>query len=175
VILNQKTNSILSKISTAFESGLGQSGPLLMAPSPLGLLAKSDPMRATPNLEWHIQPLFANKLGNPLHRFAAITALVCNLRPDRRGYIHVQSLDPAQQPKLVLNDLSTQSDLSIAGQGIRMTRKIMAAPTMMKDQPTKIMPGPQTMSATKIYYKRREICHQSSSISVAPVKWAPMI
>ena len=58
-----------------------RSGPLSMAPSQLGIFAKSDPAVATADLEYHVQPLNTDKLGESLHRYPAVTVSVCNLRP----------------------------------------------------------------------------------------------
>src|SRR6185436_20819445 len=50
-----------------------RSGPMTMPPSTLGAFAKSDPALASPDLEWHVQPLSLAKFGEPLHPFGAIT------------------------------------------------------------------------------------------------------
>ena len=60
-------------------------GPLTMAPSQLGIFARSSPDYATANLEFHFQPLSLDKWGEGLHPFGAFTASVCNLRPSSRG------------------------------------------------------------------------------------------
>ncbi len=62
-----------------------RSGPLTMPPSTLGAFARSEPGLATPDMEWHVQPLSLPKFGEALHPFAAITPSVCNLRPTSRG------------------------------------------------------------------------------------------
>ncbi|MDC6684608.1 GMC family oxidoreductase N-terminal domain-containing protein, partial [Leclercia adecarboxylata] len=64
-----------------------RSGPMTMPPSTLGAFAKSDPSLASPDLEWHVQPLSLPKFGDPLHSFGAITPSVCNLRPTSRGHV----------------------------------------------------------------------------------------
>ena len=147
VTLNQKANSIFGKIAMAVEYALFRSGPLSMAPSQLGVFAKSDPMRESANLEWHIQPLSADKLGDPLHPFPAITASVCNLRPESRGHVHVQSRDPAEQPKLTMNYLSAEQDRLVAAQSIQLTRKIMTADAVAPYAPAEMLPGAQYISA----------------------------
>ena len=74
-----------------------------MAPSQLGGFAKSDPSLETPNLQYHVQPLILDRFGEPLHPFPAITASVCNLRPESRGSVHAagaafrrRAVDPAE-------------------------------------------------------------------------------
>jgi choline dehydrogenase len=83
--LNQSANSLWGKAMMGLEYALFRSGPLSMAPSQLGGFFRSSPEVATPDLEFHVQPLSLDKFGDPLHRFPAFTASVCNLRPTSRG------------------------------------------------------------------------------------------
>lgn len=85
VTLNERSNSLLGKLAMGIEYALFRSGPMSMSPSQLGCFAKSDPAQETPNLEFHVQPLSTEKLGDPLHPFPGFTASVCNLRPESRG------------------------------------------------------------------------------------------
>ena len=52
-----------------------------MAPSQLGMFIRSSERFATPNLEYHVQPLSLEAFGKALDPFPAFTASVCNLRP----------------------------------------------------------------------------------------------
>ena len=47
--------------------------------------------RRWPNLEYHVQPLSLDAFGEPLHRFPAFTASVCNLNPTSRGRVRIRS------------------------------------------------------------------------------------
>ncbi|MBO6837214.1 MAG: GMC family oxidoreductase N-terminal domain-containing protein, partial [Alphaproteobacteria bacterium] len=76
--LNELTHSPIRKAAMGLEYALFRSGPLSMAPSQLGCFAKSDPDRETPNLQYHVQPLSTEKLGEALHPFPGFTASVCN-------------------------------------------------------------------------------------------------
>jgi len=139
--LNQKANSILGKIAMGLEYALFRSGPLSMSPSQLGLFAKSDPSKATPDLQYHIQPLSTDKLGDPLHPFPAITMSVCNLRPESRGTIHIKSSDAGEHPAIAPNYLSAPADGDTAAKSIRLTRRIMAAQAIASLEPEEIVPG----------------------------------
>ncbi|WP_396902609.1 GMC family oxidoreductase [Mycolicibacterium sp.] len=123
-----------------------RSGPMTMPPSTLGAFAKSDPALASPDLEWHVQPLSLPKFGDPLHAFGAITPSVCNLRPSSRGHVRMASADPLANPKISCNYLSTEDDRRIAVKGLRMTRQIMAAPALAPFGPQELLPGPQLVS-----------------------------
>lgn len=97
--LNQQANSLWGKLMIGLEYAFLRRGPLTMAPSQLGLFARSDASMPTPDLEYHVQPLSLDKFGDPLHRFPAFTASVCDLRPQSRGHIAIRDRDPASAPK----------------------------------------------------------------------------
>jgi choline dehydrogenase len=142
VTLNKLYNSLWGKIRMGLEYALLRKGPMTMPPSQLGAFAMSDPGQATPNMEWHVQPLSLDKFGDPLHRFNAITPSVCNLRPGSRGYIRINSPCPEQPPRIRLNYLSTEKDRRVAVAGLRFTRRIMAADALAKYEPEELKPGP---------------------------------
>jgi len=148
--LNEQANSLFGKMKMGLEYMLKQSGPLSMAPSQLGIFTKSDPSLETPDLEYHVQPLSTDKLGDPLHPYPAVTVSVCNLRPDSRGTCHLQSTDPAQQPSLVMNYLSAANDQRIAAQSIRHTRRLMSTAAIAKFEPEEMLPGPQVQNEPDI-------------------------
>jgi choline dehydrogenase-like flavoprotein len=89
--LNEQANSLFGKAAIALEYLFNQSGPMSMAPSQLGMFTKSSPAYDMPNLQYHVQPLSLEKFGDSVHPFPAFTASVCNLRPDSRGSIHLDT------------------------------------------------------------------------------------
>ncbi len=141
VTLNQRANSLVGRVGMGLEYFLFRRGPLTMAPSQLGGFAKSDPSRATPNLEYHIQPLSCDRLGGPLHPFPAFTASVCNLRPESRGSVHIKSADPREAPAIRPNYLSDPADRQVAADAVRLTRRICAAPALARFEPEEYKPG----------------------------------
>jgi choline dehydrogenase len=116
-------------------------GPLSMAPSQLGAFTRSDAARETPDLQYHVQPLSLDKFGDPLHVFPAITASVCNLRPESRGSIHIRSGDFRDAPLICPGYLSAPGDRQVAAQAIRLTRRICQAPALARFKPAEYKPG----------------------------------
>jgi choline dehydrogenase len=139
--MNALANSALSRMMMGAQYFLLRSGPLTMPPSQLGAFAKSDPAQPTANIEWHVQPLSLDKFGDPLHRFPAITPSVCNLRPTSRGWVRITSPDPEAHPEIKLNYLSTEEDRRVAADGMRFTRRIMAAKALSRYNPVEFRPG----------------------------------
>jgi len=144
--LNEQANSLFGKMKMGLQYLVSQSGPLSMAPSQMGIFAKSNPSLETPDLEYHVQPLSTDKLGDPLHPYPAVTVSVCNLRPESRGHCHIQGLDAEQQPKLTMNYLSAAADRRLAAESIRHTRALMNTKAVAEFEPEEILPGPSVQS-----------------------------
>ncbi|WP_170372730.1 GMC family oxidoreductase [Ruegeria arenilitoris] len=141
--LNTMANSLWGKARIAAQYALTRSGPMAMAPSQFGMFTKSDPMLATPDLEYHVQPLSTDRLGDPLHPFPAITVSVCNLRPESRGHCHITTPDPKAQPEIRLNYLSAERDRQVAVKSVQQARQVMAARALAPYHPQEVLPGPE--------------------------------
>jgi choline dehydrogenase len=146
VTLNQQAGNLLGRIGMGLEYFLFRRGPLTMAPSQFGAFAKSDPGRDTPNLQYHVQPLSLDKFGEPLHRFPAFTASVCNLRPESRGRVSIKSPDPRDHPMIAPNYLSHPADRQVAVSAIRLTRRICGAKALARFEPEEYLPGAHIQS-----------------------------
>ncbi len=144
--LNDRAGSLWGRIGIAAEYALRRSGPMAMAPSQLGIFTRSGPDYATPNIEYHVQPLSLEAFGEPLHPFPAITVSVCNLRPESRGSVHITGPDPAAAPAIRPNYLSTPADRQVAADSIRHARRLMATRALARFEPQEIKPGPQVAS-----------------------------
>jgi len=140
--LNTSAASWFGKMKIGMEYALFRSGPMSMAPSQLGAFARSSLDEATPNLQYHVQPLSLEKFGDPLHGFPAFTASVCNLRPSSRGHVRIASNDSYAAPKITPNYLSTDADRRTAALALALTRRIVAAPALARYRPEEFKPGP---------------------------------
>jgi choline dehydrogenase len=148
------------KLTIGMQYVLMQSGPMSMSPSQLGAFAKSDPDDASitrPDIEYHVQPLSLDRFGEPLHRFNAFTASACHLRPTSRGTIHIDSRDPRQPPLIAPNYLSTEHDRRVAANALRLTRRIVAAPTLARYAPKEILPGSQFQTEEELVKAAGEV------------------
>ncbi|MDE0706116.1 MAG: GMC family oxidoreductase N-terminal domain-containing protein [Rhodospirillaceae bacterium] len=148
--LNQMANSLWGKMAMGLQYALFRRGPLTMAPSQLGVFAKSDPSRATANLQYHVQPLSLDRFGEPLHRFPGLTASVCNLRPESRGSVTLKSPDPKEPPAIAPDYLSTPADRQVAADAIRLTRRIVGALAMQPYEPEEMLPGAALQSEEEL-------------------------
>jgi choline dehydrogenase-like flavoprotein len=144
--LNTEYANLLKRALMGIEYVARGRGPLTMAPSQVGLFARSSPRYATANLEFHFQPLSLDKWGDGLHPFGAFTSSVCNLRPTSRGSVHAASPDPAAPPRIAPNYLATDEDREVACEALRLARRIAAQPALAKFRPEEFRPGPHLTS-----------------------------
>lgn len=140
--LNTMANSIWGKAKMALEYAWSRRGPMSMAPSQLGVFARSNPKRPRANVQYHVQPLSLDRFGEPLHTFPAITASVCNLQPTSRGQVTLASADPGHAPLIDCRYLSTAEDRQVAVESIHLTRRIMSQQALAKFKPEEYRPGP---------------------------------
>ena len=168
--LNDLARGPLGKARIALQYALTRSGPMSMAPSQFGMFTRSGPERATPDLEYHVQPLSTDKLGDPLHPFAAITVSVCNLRPTSVGHVHAVTPDPEKQPEIRLNYLSTAEDRRVAVAAIRQARQIMTARALQRYAPRNGCRG-RDSSRMPTWPARPAISPPRSSTRSAPARW----
>jgi choline dehydrogenase len=138
--LNTMAGSLHGKALIGLEYLLRRSGPMSMAPSQLGAFTRSDPDRAHPDLQYHVQPLSLDAFGEPLHAANAFTASVCNLNPTSRGRVRIRSARP-EAPRIAPDYLSTEADAHVAAQSLRVTRRIVAQPALAPYRPREIKPG----------------------------------
>ncbi|TCL71150.1 GMC family oxidoreductase N-terminal domain-containing protein [Rhizobium sp. BK251] len=148
--LNEKATKLLGKAAIGLEYLVRRSGPMAMAPSQLGIFTRSGPDKETPDLQYHVQPVSLDKFGDPVHAFPAITASVCNLRPESRGSVHIGSPDFAAQPVISPKYLSTANDREIAVRSIRLTRRIVAQPSFTRFRPEEYKPGPSYQTEAEL-------------------------
>jgi len=139
--LNQRAGTLLGRIGIGLEYILSRKGPMSMAPSQLGIFAKSSPEVKTADLEFHVQPLSLDNFGDPLHPFPAFTTSIVPLRPQSRGSSHIASANPLVHPVIDPNYLSTESDKLVAVNAIRLARHIAEQSIMDKYGPSEINPG----------------------------------
>ena len=140
--LNEKANSLWGKAMIGLEYVAKRSGPMSMAPSQLGIFTRSGPEKATADLEYHVQPVSLDRFGEPVHSFPAMTASVCNLRPESRGHIRLKTPDFRDAPAIQPRYLSTAADREVAARSIRLTRRIASQPAFAKFAPVEYKPGP---------------------------------
>ena len=114
--------------------------------SQVTISTKSDPSVERPDIQFHMQPLSADKPGDGAHKFSAFTSSVCQLRPHSRGYLEIRSSDPLEHPAIHPNYLSDECDHQVAIDSIKVARRIAEAPALAPHIIDEYVPGRQYQS-----------------------------
>ena len=110
--------------------------------SDIGVFFKTNDAVKTPNAQIHFAPGAGkyNKNGS-MKPSSGITASVCNLRPQSRGYIQLDSSNPNDPPKIFANYLSERADMETMIEGVRKTREIFNTSVMQNLGAKEMQPG----------------------------------
>jgi choline dehydrogenase-like flavoprotein len=84
--------------------------------------------------------------GSPPHAFSAFTFSVCQLRPQSRGFVRIQSADALQPPAMQPNYLATANDRRTLVAGIRLARRIATTRALAPYIKGEFRPGPTAQS-----------------------------
>lgn len=144
--LNDELNTWWKKALIGLQYMLFRTGPLTLSASQVYAFTNTSLDGSRPNIQFHMQPLSADKPGDGVHPFSAFTMSICNLRPESRGEVKINSSDPTQLPKIIPNYLSTNSDKKIAIDSIKVARKIADADSLKKYILEEYVPGPSFKS-----------------------------
>jgi choline dehydrogenase-like flavoprotein len=155
--LNELYASLWRRPLMAAEYALFRRGPMTMAPSQMGAFAYSSPDQATPNLQFHVQPLSLDAFGGALHREPAMTISVCNLRPTSRGRVHATAPDADAKPSIQPHYLSTPEDETVAVQSLKLVRRIAAAPALQRYGASEFRPGVEKTADEDLLQAARDI------------------
>ncbi len=141
--LNDEVNNLLKQAWVGMQYAVNRTGPLTLAASQVAIFTKSDPSVDRPDIQFHMQPLSADKPGDGAHKFSAFTSSVCQLRPHSRGHLEIRSKDPLEYPAIHPNYLSDTRDHTVAIGGIKVARRIAQAPALAPHILSEFVPGPQ--------------------------------
>ena len=144
--LNDEVNNPFRKILIGLQYMFNRSGPMTLAASQVSIFTRSNPDVARPDIQFHMQPLSADKPGDGPHKFSAFTSSVCQLRPESRGHIKIKSPDALVYPEIQPNYLSTELDRNTAVNGVKVARKIASAPALKPYIIDEFVPGTQYQS-----------------------------
>ena len=150
ITLNDILNNPVRRIAAGARYAAFRTGPLTIAAGTSGAFFKTNPRLASPDVQIHFLPFSTDKMGEKLHSFSGFSASVCQLRPESRGSLRIKSGDPAVPPAIRINYLATETDRTAFVEGIKVLRKILAAPALKPFVVDEVEPGPKIASDEEI-------------------------
>lgn len=120
---------------------VGRQGPLGSNLFESTAFVRSAPEEARPDLQIAFQPARRNRNSFPLPLGHGFAMSCVNLYPKSQGRISLASADPTAAPLLDPNLLGDPSDLQPLLRGLRLARRLAAAPAFAPLQATEVAPG----------------------------------
>ncbi|HEY5722947.1 MAG TPA: GMC family oxidoreductase N-terminal domain-containing protein [Allosphingosinicella sp.] len=134
-------------IGETFKYLFAKKGLLTLSAAHIAVFCKSRPDLAGPDIQFHILPatMDPDKLANAqtmeLEKEPGLTIAPCQLRPESRGTIRIQSPDPLAYPAIVPNYLSDRLDQEVIVAGLRWGRAIAAQKPLADYIAHELLPG----------------------------------
>lgn len=170
--LNDEINNPIRRTMMGIEYILKRTGPMSMGASQVCIFTKTQPDLETPDIQFHFQPLSADKPGIKMHPFSGITSSICQLRPESRGRIAITSADPDVYPSIQPNYLSAEKDRRTVIDSIKVSRRIFDTSPLKDFVVKERLPGPDVTTDEEILEAARNIAqtiyHPTSTCRMGP-------
>ena len=172
ISLNNYVNSLTGKVRIGLDYMFRRRGPMTLAASQVCIFCRTQPELDIPDLQFHMQPLSADKPGDGLHKYSAFTSSTCQLRPESRGEIKLKSTDPLAPPAILPNYLSAPVDRQVAVEGMKLSRRIMESEAMGALIEEELLPGEACQTDEELLDAARKIgttiYHPTSTCKMGP-------
>jgi choline dehydrogenase len=159
ITTNDQLNSWWGKVKIGLQWLLFRTGPLAVGINQGGCFMQVLPQAADhsetsqgarPDIQFHVATLSADMAGGAVHPYSGFTLSVCQLRPESRGHIRIQSDDPFQAPQIVANYLSEELDRRTAVAAVKAARSIANSEPFRGYVAREVKPGPDTVSDAQL-------------------------
>ncbi|MGJ4942266.1 GMC family oxidoreductase [Bradyrhizobium sp. HKCCYLS1011] len=170
ITLNDIVHHPVRRVLAGARYAAFRTGPLTIAAGTAGAFFKTDPRLASPDIQIHFIPFSTDKMGEALHTYSGFTASVCQLRPESRGSLQIRSADPAAAPEIRINYLASETDRRANIDGLRILRKILAAPALRAYVTDEAYPGSKVVADEEIL----AYCRQTGSTIYHPTSTCRM-
>lgn len=141
VTVNDEVRNPFRQMLAGLEWLFLRRGPLTVSAGQVGVFARTRKDIPDPDVQIHFIRFSSDKPGEGLHRFSGFTASVCQLRPESRGWVRVQSAAPLAKPAIQPNYLATETDQATMVAGMKLKRDIMRQPAMGDLLEHEVVPG----------------------------------
>jgi len=143
ITTNDDLRTLARKMQIGLRYLLRRRGPLAVGINQAGGFVRSHPDLERPDLQFHFGTLSSDAPGSPVHEFPGFTLSTCQLRPTSTGTVHIRDDDPATYPSIRPNYLATEDDQRIMVEGVRLSRRLVAAQAMRPYVAAEHAPGPE--------------------------------
>ena len=133
-------------VKAAWNYATKSTGELTTNVAEAGGFVKSDPSQLRPNLQFHFLPAYLRDHGRKMSWGYGVTLHVCDLLPKSRGQVGLGSADPLAPARIDANYLSHPDDIDVLLNGLKITRRVMAASALATRIEAEVLPGASVQS-----------------------------
>ena len=174
--LNDEIRHPLRRLMVGAQYLLTRTGPLTLAASQVCIFTRSRPELLRPDIQFHMQPLSADKPAEGVHPFSAFTSSVCQLRPHSRGHVRITNADALKYPSIQPNYLSAPEDQQVVIDAIKVARKIAEAQPLSDVISEEYVPGRNYQTDEELLEAARQfsqtIYHPVGTCKMGSDNWA---
>ncbi len=125
-------------------------------PTPMGAFLSTREGLAAPDIQMHFMPVRGNPHGaGQLDASHGYQLHVCQLRPESRGTVRLNSADPLAPPAIDPNYLSAAEDVETLVRGVEMARAIGGQPALSAYNAGEAWPGPDVTDRDTLIERMR--------------------
>jgi choline dehydrogenase len=155
ITINDVLQRPLAKVKEGIKFVLFGKGLLSICSATAHTVMRSSPGLNQPDLKLQLQPFsgkdrYARRPQDGLDPHSGFTIGIMALRPQSRGYVHIQSADAAMQPRIDPNYLADERDLKTLLAGILAVRRLVSMPALKQLVVRETRPGPEVRSEQQI-------------------------
>jgi choline dehydrogenase len=154
--LNEISNSLIAKMRVGLQYAFSRTGPLTLGAVMAGLFTSVTDTAARPDVQLLFGPLSTDDPKKGLHDFPGMTLSVCQLRPESRGWLEIQSGDPLVHPRIVANYLDHETDRDTLVKGLEFARSLLEVEPLRRFVRRELRPGKTVTTAGELIRFARE-------------------
>jgi choline dehydrogenase len=173
ITLNDDMMSWWRQLGVGLKYVFLKKGPLTISAGHAAAFLRTRPELTRPDAQLYFINFSSLKRGGFLHPHSGFTCAMSQMQSESRGSSHIKSADPAVQPSIRYNYLSTERDRQVMVDGLKIARRICNAPPMRDYVAGEFLPGGKVQSDEEWLAYCREmgetVFHPTSTCSIGPV------
>jgi choline dehydrogenase len=120
---------------------LSRTGPLTISAGHAAAFVRTRPESKRPDAQLYFINFSSAERGGSLHPHSGFTTSVSQCQVESRGSVHIRAPDPSAPPAIRYNYLATENDRRVMVEGLKLLRRIAAAPPMRDYIEDEFLPG----------------------------------
>jgi choline dehydrogenase len=146
ITINDELASWWRRAGMGLQYALFRNGSLAVAAGHAAAFVRTRPESKRPDAQLYFINFSSAERGGTLHAHSGFTTSVSQLQVESRGSAHAGSADPAAPPVIRYNYLATENDRRVMVEGLKMLRRIAAAPPLSGYILDEYLPGPKVQT-----------------------------